>query len=78
MIQGNKIFLEYYAMLDGKHRTSVLEKFEFQDGLITKSKVYYGEMKSFDIVLSDFCYFLQMFSIYPFQDNQYDQLLPGT
>ncbi len=42
MIQDNKVFLEYYAMLDGKHRTSVLEKFEFQDGLITKSNVYYG------------------------------------
>lgn len=42
MIQDNKIFLEYYATLDGKHRTLVLEKFEFQDGLITKSNVYYG------------------------------------
>ena len=40
--QENKILLEYYATLDGKHRTSVTEKFEFQDGLITKSSVFYG------------------------------------
>ena len=42
VIQGNKILLEYYATLDGKHRTSVIEKFEFQDELITKSNVFYG------------------------------------
>ena len=41
-IQGNKILLEYYATLDGKHRTSVIEKFEFQDELIIKSSVFYG------------------------------------
>ena len=44
LIQENKILLEYYATLDGKHRTSVIEKFEFQDqdGLIIKSSVFYG------------------------------------
>jgi len=42
LIQENKILLEYCATLDGKHRTSVIEKFEFQDGLITKSSVFYG------------------------------------
>src|SRR4051812_26226928 len=32
---------EYYASLDGNSKTSVIEKFEFQGGLIIKSSVFY-------------------------------------
>ncbi len=42
LVHNNKIILEYYATLDGEHKTSVIEKFEFKDGLITKSNVFYG------------------------------------
>ena len=42
LIHDNKIIFEYYATLDGKHKTSVIEKFEFNDGLIIKSDVLYG------------------------------------
>ena len=42
LVHNNKIILEYYATLDGKHKTSVIEKFEINDGLITKSDVFYG------------------------------------
>jgi hypothetical protein len=41
--QGNLCIFEYYAILDGKNRTSVIEKFEFQDdGLVKKSSGFYG------------------------------------
>lgn len=41
--QGNLCLLEYYAILDGKNKTSVIEKFEFQeDGLVRKSSGFYG------------------------------------
>jgi ketosteroid isomerase-like protein len=43
IIQGNLCIFEYYAVLDERHRTSVIEKFEFQeDGLIKKSSGFYG------------------------------------
>lgn len=41
-VQGDMCILEYYSMLDGKTKTSVIEKFEFKDGLIVKSGVFYG------------------------------------
>ncbi len=42
--QGNVCVFEYYATLDDKNkRTSLIEKFEFQDdGLINKSSGFYG------------------------------------
>ena len=43
ILQGNLCILEYYAILDGKNKISVIEKFEFQDdGLVKKSSVFYG------------------------------------
>jgi ketosteroid isomerase-like protein len=43
IFQGNFCILEYYAILDGKNKTSVIEKFEFQDdGLVKKSNGFYG------------------------------------
>ena len=49
LVHNNKIILEYCATLDGKHKTSVIEKFEINDGLITKSDVYYMvQKKSFE------------------------------
>lgn len=39
---NNKCLGEYYALLDEKTKTSVIEKFEMQDGLIIKSSAYYG------------------------------------
>jgi ketosteroid isomerase-like protein len=43
MLQGNLCVFEYYAILDGKSKTSVIEKFEFQDGgLVGKSTGFYG------------------------------------
>jgi SnoaL-like domain len=41
--QGNICVFEYFAILDGKIKTSVIEKFEFQDdGLVRKSSGFYG------------------------------------
>ena len=42
--QGNVCIFEYYATLDDKNkRTSLIEKFKFQnDGLINKSSGFYG------------------------------------
>lgn len=43
VIQGNVCIFEYYSTLDGENKTSVIEKFEFQDnGLVKKSSVFYG------------------------------------
>ncbi|MDQ3836877.1 MAG: nuclear transport factor 2 family protein [Thermoproteota archaeon] len=43
IIQGKLCILEYYAILDERYRTSVIEKFEFQeDGLVKKSSGFYG------------------------------------
>ena len=42
MFQKKVCVFEYYVTLDGKSKTSVMEKFEFQDGLIIKSSVFYG------------------------------------
>ena len=43
IFQGELCILEYYAILDGKNKISVIEKFEFQDdGLIKKSSAFYG------------------------------------
>ena len=42
MFQKKVCVFEYYASMDGKSKTSVMEKFEFQDGLIIKSSVFYG------------------------------------
>jgi hypothetical protein len=39
---NNVCLIEYYAVLDGRTRTSVIEKFEMQNGLVIKSSVYYG------------------------------------
>jgi hypothetical protein len=43
--QRNICIFEYYAILDGKNKTSVIEKLEFQDddeGLVRKSSGFYG------------------------------------
>ncbi|HKG71451.1 MAG TPA: nuclear transport factor 2 family protein [Nitrososphaeraceae archaeon] len=41
--QGNLCIFEYFAILDGKNKASVIEKFEFQDdGLVRKSSGFYG------------------------------------
>jgi ketosteroid isomerase-like protein len=43
ILQGNLCILEYCAILDGKNKISVIEKFEFQDdGLVKRSSVFYG------------------------------------
>ncbi len=42
LVHNNKIILEYYATLDCKHKTSVIEKFERDRGMITKSDVFYS------------------------------------
>jgi ketosteroid isomerase-like protein len=42
IFQKKVCIFEYYATLDGKSKTSVIEKFEFEDGLIIKSSVFYG------------------------------------
>jgi ketosteroid isomerase-like protein len=43
ILQGDLCILEYYAILDGKNKISVIEKFEFQDdGLVKRSSVFYG------------------------------------
>jgi len=43
ILQVNICIFEYYAILDGKNRTSVIEKFEFQeDGRVRKSSGFYG------------------------------------
>ncbi len=42
IVHGNICIFEYYAMLDGKNKISVMEKFEFRDQLIEKSSVFYG------------------------------------
>jgi ketosteroid isomerase-like protein len=43
IFQGNLCIFEYYAILDGKNKISVIEKFEFQDyGLVKKSSGFYG------------------------------------
>lgn len=39
---NNVCLIEYYAVLDGRTRTSVIEKFEMQKGLVIKSSVFYG------------------------------------
>ncbi len=42
IVSNNKVVLEYSANLDGKSILSVIEKFEFEDGLVKKSGAYYG------------------------------------
>ena len=39
---NNVCLIEYYAVFDGRTRTSVIEKFEMQNGLVIKSSVFYG------------------------------------
>lgn len=39
---NNYIILEYFANLNDTKSVSVIEKFEFKDGLILKSSVFYG------------------------------------
>lgn len=39
---NNIIILEYCANLDGKRKVNVMEKFQFEGELITKSDVFYG------------------------------------
>jgi hypothetical protein len=42
MFQKKVCVLEYYASLDGESKTSVIEKFEFQEALVIRSSVFYG------------------------------------
>jgi SnoaL-like domain len=42
VVKENCIILEYYGTSDNKIKWSVIEKFEFKDGLIVKSSVFYG------------------------------------
>jgi hypothetical protein len=42
IFRNNVCLIEYYAVLDGRTRTSVIEKFELQNGLVIKSSVFYG------------------------------------
>ena len=41
-MNNDKIILEFYATLDDKHKTSVIEEFELNNGLIAQSDVFYG------------------------------------
>jgi hypothetical protein len=47
IFHNNICLVEYYAVLDEKIRTSVIEKFEMQDGLIIRSSAYYGADETF-------------------------------
>ena len=42
IFHNNVCLIEYYAVLDDRTRTSVIEKFEMQNGLVIKSSVFYG------------------------------------
>jgi len=42
MFQNNTCLIEYFAILDGRTKTSVIEKFELQNGLVIKSSAFYG------------------------------------
>lgn len=42
IFHNNVCLIEYYAVLGGRTRTSVIEKFEMQNGLVIKSSVFYG------------------------------------
>ncbi len=42
IFHNNICLIEYYAVLDDRTRTSVIEKFELQNGLVIKSSVFYG------------------------------------
>ena len=43
MAYGDVCLFEYDAVLDGKNKTHVIEKFQFQDhGLVKKSMAFYG------------------------------------
>lgn len=42
IVSDNKVVLEYSANLDGKSIVNVIEKFEFENGLVKKSSAYYG------------------------------------
>jgi SnoaL-like domain len=41
-VKENHIILEYYGIPDNKIKWFVMEKFEFKEGLIVKSSVFYG------------------------------------
>ena len=41
-VSRNKLVLEYSANLEEKSILNVIEKFEFEDGLVKKSGAYYG------------------------------------
>lgn len=41
VVKENRIILEYYSTPDNKIKWHVMEKFEINDGLITKSSAYY-------------------------------------
>jgi hypothetical protein len=53
ILQGNICIFEYYAILDGENKTSVIEKFEFQDdeGLVRKSSGFYGAEESLSNII---------------------------
>jgi len=42
LLHKDIIIFEYYAILDGLNKTSVMEKFEFKNGLISNSHAFYG------------------------------------
>ena len=42
IVSDNKVVLEYSANLDWKSIVNVIEKFEFENGLVKKSGAYYG------------------------------------
>ncbi len=42
IFHNNICLIEYYAVMDGRTRTSVIEKFELENGVVIKSSVFYG------------------------------------
>ena len=42
IFHNNICIIEYYAILDGKTKTSVIDKFELKDGLVIRSSAFYG------------------------------------
>jgi len=49
VIQNNTYLVEYYAILDGKTKTSVIEKFELENGFVIRSSAFYGAEEPLNI-----------------------------
>lgn len=49
VVQNNTCLVEYYAILDGKTKTSVIEKFELENGLVTRSSAFYGAIEPLNV-----------------------------